>query len=132
MNQVTGKWAMTRNPYYNEKQVYDPFTGKYIDKINAPESVIEYSKNVDAQAKRMSETTAEDDLMKLRNDLYYDVLRLSKQVKRNVKDVIKETSLLGGLAANFQPIADFPDEKDNTIKNRIPLVMSEHPFAKQL
>ena len=132
LNQVTGKWAMTRNPYYNEKQVYDPFTGKYIDKINAPESVIEYSKNVDAQAKRMSETTAEDDLMKLRNDLYYDVLRLSKQVKRNVKDVIKETSLLGGLAANFQPIADFPDEKDNTIKNRIPLVMSEHPFAKQL
>ncbi len=132
LNQVTGEWTMTRNPYYNEKQVYDPFTGKYIDKINAPESVIEYSKNVDAQAKRMSETTAEDDLMKLRNDLYYDVLRLSKQVKRNVKDVIKETSLLGGLAANFQPIADFPDEKDNTIKNRIPLVMSEHPFAKQL
>lgn len=132
LTQVADEWSMTRNPYYNEKQIYDPFTGKYIDKINAPNSVIEYSKNVDAQAKKMSETTAEDDLMKLRNDLYYDVLKLSKQVKRNAKDVIKETSLLGGLAANYQPIANFPDSDDNVIQEKIPLVMSEHPFAKQL
>ena len=132
LTQVADEWSMTRNPYYNEKQIYDPFTGKYIDKINAPKPVIEYSKNVDAQAKKMSETTAEDDLMKLRNDLYYDVLKLSKQVKRNAKDVIKETSLLGGLAANYQPIANFPDSDDNVIQEKIPLVMSEHPFAKQL
>ena len=132
LNQVTGEWAMTRNPYYNEKEIYDPFTGKYIEKINAPGAVVEYGKNVDAQAKKMSETTAEDDLLSLRSDLYYDILNLSKQVKRNVKDVIKETSLLGGLVANFQPIANFPDEKDNTIKSKIPFVMSEHPFAKQL
>ena len=132
LNQVTGEWAMTRNPYYNEKEIYDPFTGKYIEKINAPGAVVEYGKNVDAQAKKMSETTAEEDLLSLRSDLYYDILNLSKQVKRNVKDVIKETSLLGGLVANFQPIANFPDEKDKTIKSKIPFVMSEHPFAKQL
>lgn len=132
LKQVTGEWSMTRNPYYNEKEIYDPFTGKYIDKINAPGAVVEYGENVNAQAKKMSETTAEDDLINLRDNLYYDVLNLSKQVKRNVKDVIKETSLIGGLAANYQPIANFPDEKDNTIKGKIPFVMSEHPFAKQL
>lgn len=132
LSQATAEWSMTRNPYYNEKEIYDPFTGKYIDKINAPGAVVEYGENVNAQAKKMSETTAEDDLINLRDNLYYDVLNLSKQVKRNVKDVIKETSLIGGLAANYQPIANFPDEKDNTIKGKIPFVMSEHPFAKQL
>ena len=147
LNKATAEWSMTSNPYLDEKQIYDPFTGKYIDKINAPGSVVEYGENVDAQAKKMSETTAEEDLLSLRSDLYYDILNLSKQVKRNVKDVAEERTLLGKAAQGMASIAKmddpvyqsvldqvqkFPGEKDNTFKGRIPFVMSEHPFAKQL
>lgn len=156
LNKATAEWSMTSNPYLDEKQIYDPFTGKYIDKINAPGSVVEYGENVDAQAKKMSETTAEEDLLSLRSDLYYDILNLSKQVKRNVKDVAEERTLLGKAAQSaqsavevafaskgfnyqdpvyqsvFNQVQNFPDEKDNTFKGRIPFVMSEHPFAKQL
>ena len=156
LSQTTAEWSMTSNPYLDEKQIYDPFTGKYIDKINAPGAVVEYGENVDAQAKKMSETTAEDDLINLRDNLYYDILNLSKQVKRNVKDVAEERTLLGKVAQSaqsavevalaskgfnykdptyrsvFDQVQNFPGEKDNTFKARIPFVMSEHPFAKQL
>ena len=156
LSKATAEWSMTSNPYLDEKQIYDPFTGKYIDKINAPGAVVEYVKNVDAQAKKMSETTAEEDLLSLRSDLYYDILNLSKQVKRNVKDVAEERTLLGKVAQSaqsavevalaskgfnykdptyqsvFDQVQSFPGEKDNTFKGRIPFVMSEHPFAKQL
>lgn len=147
LSKATAEWSMTSNPYLDEKQIYDPFTGKYIDKINAPGAVVEYGENVDAQAEKMSETTAEEDLLSLRSDLYYDILNLSKQVKRNVKDVAEERTLLGKAAQGmasiakmddpayqsvFDQVQNFPGEKDNTFKGRIPFVMSEHPFAKQL
>ena len=115
-----------------KKKIYDPFTGKYIEKINAPGAVVEYGKNVDAQAKKMSETTAEEDLLSLRSDLYYDILNLSKQVKRNVKDVANRKKRLLGKAGQgmasiakmddpvYQSVLDqvqnFPDEKDKTIQ----------------
>ena len=160
LDKVTKEWSKTSNPLLesNDKsqKIYDPFTGKFVLKINAPAPVIQYTDNVDAEAKKMSETTGEEELLKIRTDLYYDILNLSKQVKRNKKDVLEERTFLGSIvdegtglvnkAANFigvefdnprdknieLQLERFPDEKDNNFKGVIPQIMSEHPLAKQL
>ena len=157
---VTKEWSKTSNPLLesNDKsqKIYDPFTGQFVLKINAPAPVIQYTDNVNAEAKKMSETTGEEELLKIRTDLYYDVLNLSKQVKRNKKDVLEERTFLGSIvdegtglvnkAANFigaefdnprdknieLQLENFPNEKDNGFKGIIPQIMSEHPLAKQL
>jgi hypothetical protein len=160
LDKVTKEWSKTSNPLLESddksQKIYDPFTGQFILKINAPAPVIQYTDNVNAEARKISETTGEEELLKIRTDLYYDILNLSKQVKRNKKDVLEERTFLGSIvdegtglvnkAANFigvefdnprdknieLQLERFPDEKDNNFKGVIPQIMSEHPLAKQL
>ena len=160
LDKVTKEWSKTSNPLLESddksQKIYDPFTGQFILKINAPAPVIQYTDNVNDEAKKISETTGEEELLKIRTDLYYDILNLSKQVKRNKKDVLEERTFLGSIvdegtglvnkAANFigvefdnprdknieLQLERFPDEKDNNFKGVIPQIMSEHPLAKQL
>ena len=113
-------------------QVYNPYTGEDIAKIDAPIEVVQSEENITTESNNLAKTKTNEQLEKSLIDVRFQLLNQGKRVSGQMQDVLDgmiSTELMFFGGPTEEGFTNLPQAEDEILRKKPLKIYSEHPEA---
>ncbi len=113
-------------------QVYNPYTGEDIAKIDAPVEIVQSEENITTESNNLAKTKTNEQLEKSLIDIRFQLLNQGKRVSRQMQDVLDgmiSTELMFFGGPTEEGFTNLPQAEDEILRKKPLKIYSEHPDA---
>lgn len=113
-------------------QIYNPYTGEDIAKIDAPTEIVQSEENVTTESNNLAKTKTNEQLEKSLIDIRFQLLNQGKRVSGQMQDVLDgmiSTELMFFGGPTEEGFTNLPQAEDEILRKKPLKIYSEHPEA---
>ena len=113
-------------------QIYNPYTGEDIAKIDAPTEIVQSEQNVTTESNNLAKTKTNEQLEKSLIDIRFQLLNQGKRVSGQMQDVLDgmiSTELMFFGGPTEEGFTNLPQAEDEILRKKPLKIYSEHPEA---
>ena len=113
-------------------QIYNPYTGEDIAKIDAPTEIVQSEENVTTESNNLAKAKTNEQLEKSLIDIRFQLLNQGKRVSGQMQDVLDgmiSTELMFFGGPTEEGFTNLPQAEDEILRKKPLKIYSEHPEA---